>query len=219
VQGQAAPFERQALIKLRWVAGEKLLGRKVEAQRDRYVYSSEPWDLEEALHLRSRQMRELVQPGRLNVKYGAGGIIDIEYEVQYLQILNGRDHPELRVPSTTKALEQLYRLGIIPKKEQDDLYDGYLFLRTLIDAMRMVKGNARDLVLPEENSEEFKFLARRMSYREPDWEKGARKLSEDIRYHMENVHRYFESRFHPGRTGETQTSAQAYLIKREGSEE
>ena len=217
-QGQAAPFERQALIKLRWVAGEKLLGRKVEAHRDRYVYSREPWDLEEALHLRSRQMRELVRPGQLNVKYGAGGIIDIEYEVQYLQMLHGRDYPELRVTSTRKALEQLCRLGIIPKKEHDDLYNGYLFLRTLIDAMRMVKGNARDLVLPEENSEELKFLARRMRYRAPDWEKGARKLSEDIQFYMETIHRHFENRFHPGRAGETQTSAQSRLIKPDSSE-
>jgi [glutamine synthetase] adenylyltransferase / [glutamine synthetase]-adenylyl-L-tyrosine phosphorylase len=205
--GQAAPFERQTLIKLRRVAGDESLGRKVEAYRDRYVYSGEPWNLEEALHLRSRQMHELVKPGLMNVKYSAGGIIDIEYEVQYLQILHGGDHPELRVPSTAEALDQLCRLGIIPKKERDDLYDGYLFLRTLIDAMRMVKGSARDLVLPEETSEEFKFLARRMGYREPDWEKGAMKLSEDIRYHLENVHRYFEGRFHPAKTGETHSSA------------
>ncbi|HXC62250.1 MAG TPA: glutamine synthetase adenylyltransferase, partial [Nitrospiria bacterium] len=149
-QGEAAPFERQAFIKLKWVAGDELLGRTMEKHRDRYVYSGEPWNLEEALHLRERQMRELVKPGLVNVKYSAGGIVDVEYEVQYLQIIHGKDHVELRVPSTVEALDQLHRSGIVSKKEHDGLRNGYIFLRALIDAMRIVRGNARDLVLPED---------------------------------------------------------------------
>src|SRR5262249_5563167 len=56
--GAAAPFERQALIKLRWVGGDESLGRRVEAHRDAFTYSGAPWDSENALHLRRRQMRE-----------------------------------------------------------------------------------------------------------------------------------------------------------------
>lgn len=195
LQGEAAPFERQALIKLRWVAGDESLGREVEAHRDRFVYSGEPWDLKTALHLRRRQVRELVKPGRVNVKYSPGGIIDIEYAAQYLQIMHGKDHPELRTPTTVEALDRLGRWRIISHEERAHLREAYIFLRTLIDGLRMVRGNARDLVLPERASEEFQFLARRLGYREQGWEEGARKLTEDIRYHMMNVDQFFERRF------------------------
>jgi glutamate-ammonia-ligase adenylyltransferase len=195
VTGEAAPFERQALIKLRWVAGDEALGRRVEAQRDRFTYSHAPWDWENALHLRRRQTRELVKAGQINVKYSAGGIIDIEYAAQYLQLLHGKDHPELRVTNTLEALDQLRRLSVISAAEHDMLNAAYLFLRKLIDALRIVRGDASDLVLPEESSEEFKSLARRLGYREREWKKGAEKLAADIRQWMKKVNSYYVARF------------------------
>ena len=113
--GDAAPFERQSLIKLRWVAGDEALGRRVEAHRDSYTYSSAPWDWENALHLRRRQTRELVKPGRINVKYSPGGIIDIEYAAQYLQLLHGgapsrtQSHEHARGARPTSPLADYFR--------------------------------------------------------------------------------------------------------------
>ncbi len=195
--GEAAPFERQALIKLRWVAGDENLGRRVEAHRDSFTYSRAPWDCEDALHLRRRQTRELVRPGQINVKYSSGGIIDIEYAAQYLQIQYGADHPELRVSGTLEALDQLRRLNLIAEAEYDMLRAAYLFLRNLIDALRIVRGDASDLVLPEENSDEFKSLARRLGYHAQDWKGGAELLSADIRQWMRKVNSYFVARFNP----------------------
>jgi glutamate-ammonia-ligase adenylyltransferase len=196
-QGEAAPFERQALIKLRWVAGDQTLGRMMEAHRDRFTYSGRDWDLKTALHLRQRQVRELVEPGKINVKYSPGGIIEVEYAAQYLQIAHGKEHPELRTTSTLEALDRLCQLRLISEKEHADLRQGYLFLRTLIDALRIVRGNARDLILPEVTSEEFKALARRLNYRERDWEKGARRLAEEIQDCMNRVHSFYLARFTP----------------------
>jgi glutamate-ammonia-ligase adenylyltransferase len=193
--GQAVPFERQALIKLRRVAGDETLGSRVEAHRDTFTYSETPWDWENALHLRRRQMRELVKPGHVNVKYSAGGIIDIEYAVQYLQLLHGKDHPGLRVPNTLEALDELFNMGIVASPEHSVLRAGYLFLRNLIDALRIVRGDASDLVLPDEASDEFKSLARRLGYREKDRSRGAALLSADIRQWMKKVHDYFLGRF------------------------
>jgi [glutamine synthetase] adenylyltransferase / [glutamine synthetase]-adenylyl-L-tyrosine phosphorylase len=189
--GQALPFERQALVKLRWVAGNEWLGRRVEAHRDKFTYSDAPWDRENALHLRRRQIRELVKPGEINVKYSAGGIIDIEYAIQYLQLLHGKHYPELRSPNTLHALDVLHRLEIIQAKEYEVLHPAYLFLRNLIDALRIVRGDASDLLLPEETSEEFKALARRLGYRENDRTQAALKLAADIRQRMKNVHAVF----------------------------
>ncbi|HEY8460967.1 MAG TPA: hypothetical protein VIM99_11335 [Blastocatellia bacterium] len=193
--GEAAPFERQALIKLRWVAGDEALGRRVEECRDGFTYSGEPWDRENAIRLRRRQARELVKPGRINVKYSPGGIIDIEYAAQYLQLLHGKDHPELRVTSTLEALDRLRRLNLISETEIETLRPAYLFLRNLIDALRIVRGDAGDLDLPDEGSDEFKSLARRLGYRERDWKKGASALSADIKKWMKKVDSYYAARF------------------------
>jgi glutamate-ammonia-ligase adenylyltransferase len=193
--GEAAPFERQALIKLRWVAVDANLGQLVVAHRDKFVYSDAPWNWADAMELRRRQMRELVKPGQINVKYSAGGIIDVEYAVQYLQLINGADHPLVRLSNTLEALERLRRLQIIRETDYSTLHKGYLFLRNLIDGLRIVRGDAMDLVLPGESSEEFKSLARRLGYRERDREKGAARLADDIRVWMGRVHEYFVTRF------------------------
>lgn len=183
-EGEAAPFERQALIKLRWIAGAERLGRAVEAHRDRFVYSEASWDLPGALALRERQRKELVPAGRINVKYSAGGLLDIEYAVQYLQIMHGRRHQTLRTPRTLEALDRLRRLNLLSKAIWSDLREAYLFLRALIDALRIVRGNATDLLLPDPSSEEFTFLARRMGYGERDWERGRKELAEEVERKM-----------------------------------
>jgi glutamate-ammonia-ligase adenylyltransferase len=122
--------------------------------------------------------------------------------VQYLQIEHGRRRPELRTPHTLEALSALSRLGIIPEKSEAELREGYIFLRTLIDGMRIVRGNAKDLVLPETESDEFKYLARRLGYHDADWARAARRLARDIRRHMDRVHRFFVRRFgRPGPAG------------------
>jgi glutamate-ammonia-ligase adenylyltransferase len=193
--GEAAPFERQALIKLRWVAGDEALGRRVEAHRDDFTFSGVKWDQENALHLRRRQERELVRIGEVNVKYSPGGIIDIEYTAQYLQIIYGKDHPGLRTTNTMEALDELHSLQIIALSEHDQLRAAYLFLRRLIDALRLVRGDASDLVLPEESSEEYKSLARRMGYQDLDRRKGAERLAADIRQLMKQVRSQYLSIF------------------------
>jgi glutamate-ammonia-ligase adenylyltransferase len=193
--GDASAFERQALIKLRGVAGDPALGQRVEAHRDSFSYSRLPWNWADGMELRRRQMLELVKPGQTNVKYSAGGIIDVEYAVQYLQLINGADHPEIRLSNTLDALAGLRRLQIIREADYATLHNGYLFLRNLIDGLRIVRGDATDLVLPVETSEEFKSLARRLGYWERDRQKGAVRLAEDIRGWMNKVHEYFVVRF------------------------
>lgn len=200
--GDAAPFERQALIKLRPVAGDPALGRAVESLRDRFVYSGEPWDLAGAVHLRGRQVRELVRPGVVNVKYSPGGMVDVEYTAQYLQILHGRDEPAIRTQTTLIALDRLRAHGVLRPGEHEVLRDAYRFLRRMADGLRMVRGHARDLVVPAEGSDEFRFLARRLGYRGADWKQAAARLASDIRRHMGGVRGVFAARFVPADSAE-----------------
>ena len=193
--GLAAPYERQALIKLRHIAGDASLGHKLEAHRDAFVYGGEPWDIPTALDLRKQQLNQLVEPGQINVKYSQGGVIDIEYAVQYLQVMHGHKRPSLRTPNTLQALAALVEAGLVNRADGENLRKAYLFTRTLIDGLRMVRGNAKDLVLPPPDSEEFIFLARRVGYATDDWQAGARHLQTDIEEHMGKTREFFERTF------------------------
>jgi glutamate-ammonia-ligase adenylyltransferase len=193
--GSAAPFERQALIKLRHIVGDTSLGRQMEAHRDSFVYGEAPWDIPAALEIRRQQLRQLVKPGQVNLKYGVGGLIDIEYAIQYLQVMHGHDHPSLRTPNTLQALTALVKAGLVSRTDGENLRKAYIFTRILVDGLRMVRGNTKDLVLPPPESEEFVSLARRVGYTTDDWRAGARHLQADIAHHMQATCEFFTRQF------------------------
>jgi glutamate-ammonia-ligase adenylyltransferase len=193
--GLAAPFERQALIKLRHIAGNSALGHKLETHRDSFVYGDAPWDIPIALALRRQQLKQLVAPGKVNVKYSAGGLIDIEYTAQYLQVMHGHTHPGLHTPNTLQALAALVNAGLIARTDGAGLRKAYIFFRMLVDGLRMVRGNTKDLVLPPPDSEEFVSLARRIGYTRDDWRAGARELQSDIQQHMTLTKTFYERTF------------------------
>ena len=193
--GLAAPFERQALIKLRHIAGNSTLGHKLETHRDSFVYGDANWDTPTALELRRQQLKQLVAPGKVNVKYSAGGLIDIEYTAQYLQVMHGHNHPSLHTPNTLQALAALVNEGLLPRTDGAGLRKAYIFFRMLVDGLRMVRGNTKDLVLPPPDSEEFVSLARRVGYTRDDWGAGARELQSDIQQHMTLTKTFYERTF------------------------
>ena len=156
----------------------------MEVHRDAYVYSKQPWDVEAALDLRRRQVKEFVESNQINIKYSPGCLIDIEYGVQYLQVQHGYRHPSFRTQNTMLALDALGQKNVLSKQEVQTLQDAYLFFRLLIDGLRIVRGHAKDLVLPPRDSEGFVFLARRVGYTTETWEEGAKKLDSDIQRHM-----------------------------------
>jgi len=195
VEGGAAPFERQAWIKLRHVAGDTILGCQVEGHRDEFVYSSTPWSLDTALHLRHRQIRELVPHGSIHVKYSPGGLIDIEYTAQYLQLIHGNHKPAIRTTNTLEALKALETTKHLSKKESKALQEDYVFMRRVIDGLRIVRGNAKDLVLPKSGSEDMIYLARRLGYLTDVWQEGAKVFEQDIQKRMDRVHNLFIKHF------------------------
>lgn len=72
--------------------------------------------------------------------------------------------------------------GVISHEDRLTLRDAYRFLRRMIDALRMVRGNARDLTVPPPESEEFEFLARRLGY-----EDNPQRLQIDLESHSGHV--------------------------------
>ena len=160
--GPAWSFERQALIRLRAVAGDLDLGRAIERFRDGYVFGPEAFDLDGMRKMRELQIKQLVAPGAINPKFSPGALVDVEYAVQALQISHGRDDPSIRTPNTLAAIDALTRADRIDAPTASTLSRGCRFFRSLIGALRVVRGNAEDLAVPGLESERFAQLARRM---------------------------------------------------------
>jgi glutamate-ammonia-ligase adenylyltransferase len=114
--------------------------------------------------MRERQIRHLVTGGTSNAKYSPGGLVDLEYLVQGLQIMHGQRNPNLRLTNTREAMAALSAAGLLSPDDYARLRKAHTFLRWLIDALRVVRGNAKDLTVPPADSEEFAFLARRLRY-------------------------------------------------------
>jgi glutamate-ammonia-ligase adenylyltransferase len=166
--GAAWGYERQALIKLRVLAGDPALALAVEGHRDRFVYGSEPFDLEGLTKMRRLQVEQRVRSGSINAKYSPGALVDVEYFVQALQIVHGCQDPGLRSPNTLTALAALGTAGHLDKLQVATLRSNYQFLRMLIDALRVVRDHAQDLTVPGFDTDEFVLLSRRMRARDPE---------------------------------------------------
>lgn len=162
--GPAWSYERQALTLLRPVAGDISLGAETVALAHAFIYTGEPFDVTAMRAMRQMQVRQLVTAGTTNAKFSPGGLVDIEYLVQALQIMHGKDHPEVRLQNTREAMAALAAAGFLPPADYRDLHAAHIFLRRLINALRMVRGDARDLTVPAPDSQEFAFLARRLGY-------------------------------------------------------
>lgn len=163
-EGAAWPYERQALVKLRPIAADEEFGNQIVRMRDSIIYSGKPFDVAAMLAMREKQIQQLVKGGTINAKLGDGGLVDCEYLIQSLQITYGHRNPGLRTTNTLEGIDSLKELGLISPDDYVKLRNAYIFLRRLIDALRMVRGNAKDLTVPPQNQEEFDFLARRLGY-------------------------------------------------------
>jgi glutamate-ammonia-ligase adenylyltransferase len=165
--GPAWGYERQALIKLRAVAGDERLGHEVEELRDRFVYGPEPFDLDACRRLRRLQVEQLVRPVTVNAKYSSGALVDVEYLVQAMQITHGGADLSVRTQSTIRAIDALETAELLSPGYAERLRRSYHFYRELIDALRVVHGHGRDLAVPAADSSEFSRLARRLRRTDP----------------------------------------------------
>src|SRR5438094_5250684 len=131
--GFGESWERLALIKARGIAGSRELAYEFLRQHQPFIYpkSATPDLLEEIANIKRRIERDVVGPENLHrdVKLGVGGIREIEFIVQALQLINGALHPFLQEPSMLKALRALRQLDLLPREEVLTLDNAYRFLR------------------------------------------------------------------------------------------
>ena len=138
---RAETWERMAWTRCRHVGGDPALAGQVRETVDRFVYG--PWapDIPAyARHVRSRIERELAREAagdHLDLKRGRGGLADIDFLLQVLQLREGPTQNGFRVAGTRWLLDTLPETDVLRPAEADTLRDAYWFLRELETVLRI----------------------------------------------------------------------------------
>ena len=183
----AETWERQALIRARLVAGDIELGQEFVKQAHAFAYSQSltAEQIAYIVHNRQRKEAQATRPpstsrrrrGRrrqqIDVKSGYGGLIDIEFLAQTLQLIHGTTHSQVRVQNTVEAIHQLHEIGVLTLDQRDQLRFAYEFLRNVENSLRIVHDRPLD-ALPDTEAA-LEHLAKRLGY-----EDGARRASDSF---------------------------------------
>jgi [glutamine synthetase] adenylyltransferase / [glutamine synthetase]-adenylyl-L-tyrosine phosphorylase len=197
---QADLWERQAYVKARPVAGDAALAESVTACLRRFVYERTPEPDLAARILAMRQRIETERVGAKNkaghVKLGTGGIMDIEFLTQYLQLRHGGECLALRTPHTLAALAALRAAGLLAAAEAACLEDSYRFLRQVETRLRIVADLSLS-TLPAAPARLEK-LARRMGYASAGPQTAREQFQGDYARHTSRVREIFARVFATG---------------------
>lgn len=185
--GFGETWERLALIKARGVAGSRELAYEFLRQHQPFIYPKSPTPdvLEEISAIKRRIEREIVGQENIgrDVKLGAGGIREIEFVVQALQLLHGARHAFLQETSTLKALPILAQLELIPGAEARTLEFAYRFLRR-VEHRLQIEAEQQTHTVPE-NGEALDRLARSLGFASKE------KFTAALREQMQEVRAVF----------------------------
>jgi glutamate-ammonia-ligase adenylyltransferase len=166
----AKPWEFQALIKARPVAGDQTLGREFVDLTRPLVYperlSAEA--IREIRAIKARVEKERIgarEDPRFQIKVGTGGLVDIEFTVQLLQLTHGYRSPKLRAQGTVPAIAAAADLGLLDLEKARWLVDAWRILNRTRNVLYLVRGRPQDS-LPKE-ADEQEILARALGFPAP----------------------------------------------------
>ena len=182
------PWEHQALIKARvigGIGGEKWF-KKVEEQIKKTVYEwKSPNNIDSQInHFRFRKEEELAQENNFkrNIKEGKGGLLDIEYLTQSIQLKHGKEFPQLQSSRTFSTLKNIGHLDLIKKKDIDILQNNYKFLRIIENGLRLIHDDSTNLILFEHHrSETIKKLLKYQGYEVHNLIDSLEKITSEVR--------------------------------------
>ncbi|CAN5472411.1 bifunctional [glutamate--ammonia ligase]-adenylyl-L-tyrosine phosphorylase/[glutamate--ammonia-ligase] adenylyltransferase [soil metagenome] len=181
-------WERLALIKARWICGDRELAYDFLRQLQPFVFPKSPTPdlLDEVAAIKIRIERDIVgyEDRERNVKLGAGGIREIEFVVQTLQMLHGARHPFLQEASTLKAIRGLAELELLPNEDAAQLDQAYRFLRG-VEHRLQIEAEQQTHTVPEEGAA-LQILAQSLGFA-----RGADMLAK-LREQMQRVRAIFQ---------------------------
>jgi glutamate-ammonia-ligase adenylyltransferase len=159
-------WERQMLIKARPVGGDRPFGKEFLRQLEPFVYPRTFFEHPGHSIARIKARIETSVGEEQNIKLMAGGIRDIEFIVQTLQLVNGGNTPGLREGNTLRAIDVLRGKKYLTDDEASTLRDAYIFYRTIEHRLQMVM-NRQTHTLPGDEAS-LTSLARRVGFSEAE---------------------------------------------------
>ncbi|MGD0900816.1 MAG: hypothetical protein ABR915_23540, partial [Thermoguttaceae bacterium] len=207
-------WERQAYIKARPAAGDLDLGRQFLAQLAPWIYrrylSRADISGIKALKRRIEQQTRAGGSDGRNVKTGHGGIRDIEFVIQFLQLLNGGDLPQLRTGNTLEAMARLEEVGCLTSQERAILGENYDFLRKIEHRLQILF-DLQTHVMPRED-DELRKLALRMGYQERAGRSALDAFTADYRERTLLNRKILDHLLHDAFSDDTETEAESDLV-------
>ena len=183
----ATSWEFQALLKARWIAGDETLGRAyVDAVQPKIWTSAARENFVDSVQRMRERVTEHIPAAEVpfQLKLGPGGIRDVEFTVQLLQLVHGLADPGIRQRSTLDALDALVTAGYIGRAEAGAFARDYRILRVLEHRMQL-KGLRRTHLMPDD-AEGRRVLAR--ASRLADTGDGVWKLWEGVKREVRDIH-------------------------------
>ncbi|MEW6601977.1 MAG: bifunctional [glutamate--ammonia ligase]-adenylyl-L-tyrosine phosphorylase/[glutamate--ammonia-ligase] adenylyltransferase [Nitrospirota bacterium] len=136
---KAHHWEIQALLKARPVGGNQALARSfISMAKDVILQRGHEVTRDEITAMRAKIIKELAgEPARTDIKLAPGGVEEIEFYVQFLQLNHAREFPDILVQNTLVAISRLAKKGIIGRTQRDVLYNTYGYYRRLQTFLRL----------------------------------------------------------------------------------
>jgi glutamate-ammonia-ligase adenylyltransferase len=185
--GFGETWERLALIKARGVAGSRELAYEFLRQHQPFIFPRSPTRdvLDEIAAIKRRIERDVVGYENLerDVKLGAGGIREVEFVVQALQLLHGSRHAFLQETSTLKAMPVLADLELLAREEARALENAYRFLRR-VEHRLQIEAEQQTHTIPE-NGDELRRLSQSLGF------SSAKDFIAELRSHTKAVRTVF----------------------------
>ncbi len=204
-QTRGRTWERLAFLKAKPIAGDLRIGQSLIKKLDTFVYGTReeaPQVFSAIQDLRAQMVAKITRRGELerNVKLGRGGIREIEFIVQSLQLRWGYQYPSIRNRQTVKSLMKLMKVGKLKIGVVQQLKESYLYLRNLENKIQMVH-ELQTHLLPVK-MEEIAKSAIRMGYPKGETIKQtAEYLLADYRGHTQTVHHLYQEVVTAGESG------------------
>lgn len=195
----AKTWEFQALLKARPMTGDLALSQQYHDALHPLVWTaSERDDFVPDVQAMRRRVEENVPEALRDreLKLGRGGLRDVEFAVQLLQLVHGRTDEALRVTSSVDALEALRAGGYIAREDGADLMEAYEFLRLLEHRLQLQRYKRTHLLPEDDDAEAYRWLARASGFRARGRFDAAGALKEQLRQVRRRVRRLHEKLFY-----------------------
>ncbi len=192
-------WERLALLRTRTVAGDRRLGQSFFMMASHFAYKR-PFERQGLNAVKDCKEKidkkvSLKDQMGINVKLGLGGIRELEFIIQSLQLYFGRNDMTLRKIRTTDALRHLTIKSHLSSKSESVLCTAYIFLRDLENKLQMV--NDHQTYLIPRDPVEVRRLALRLGYADTHAGSASERLKDDYKTHTGEVHEVFQKLFYP----------------------